>query len=139
MMFLLRITFWLSLVILLLPFGTDSGGGTTKASGLNAMQAFSAAGAAVSDLSQFCSRQPEACVAGTQAATVLGEKAQAAAGLMFDFLSKRNTGETAGASNMTSPIAEKSAASDSTAQNTLTPTDRAPAWRGPPSRTKQPA
>jgi len=138
MMFLLRITFWLSLVILLLPFGTESGSGASKASGVSAMQAFTAAGAAVSDLSQFCSRQPEACVAGSQAAVALGDKAQAAAGMVIDFLNKRNMAEPAGVTGAASTVAEKSPA-EPPAQNTLTPADRTPAWRGPQPRTNRPA
>lgn len=135
MMFLLRITFWLSLVILLLPFGTNAGSGDSKATGVSAFQAFTAAGAAVSDLSQFCSRQPEACVAGSQAVVALGDKAQVAAGMMLDFLNKRNAGESLGSN----AVAEKSPATDASAQNTLTPADRMPAWRGPQPRTNRPA
>ena len=138
MMFLLRITFWLSLVLLLIPFGTESGNGATKASGLNAMQAFSAASAAVSDLSQFCSRQPEACVAGSQAAVVIGEKAQTAAEMVFDFLNKRHAGESAGSHGAVSAVSAKSPMAESAAQNTLTPADRAPAWRGPQAKLRQP-
>jgi hypothetical protein len=137
MMFLLRITFWLSLVLLLIPFGTESGG-ASKASGPSALQAFSAASAAVSDLSQFCSRQPDACVAGSQAAVVIGEKAQTAAELIVDFLSKRHPGEAAGLRGAVSSVSDKSPAADSSAQNTLTPADRAPAWRGPQAKSRQP-
>jgi len=137
MMFLLRITFWLSLVILLIPFGTDSGSGATK--GLSAMQAFSAAGAAVSDLSQFCSRQPDACVAGSQAAVALGEKAQTAAEMVLDFLNKRQAGDTGSAHGGVSVVSEKLPTAETSTQNTLSPSDRAPAWRGPQGKPRQPA
>ena len=133
MLFLLRVAFWFSLVLLLLPFGT-SADSNSKTPAVSPFQAFSAASAAVSDLSQFCTRQPEACVTGSQAAVTIGDKAQAAAGMMLDFLSKRNEG---GASHNAVP-ATVDKSSEPVVQNTLTPADRAPAWRGPQPRPKHP-
>src|SRR5262245_52341970 len=57
MRFLLRTAFWLSVVILLLPGGSPERPGST--SDVGAGDAVSAAGAAVSDMRQFCVRQPD--------------------------------------------------------------------------------
>ena len=87
MMFLLRTTFWLSVVLLILPISTmqpKSGEGEIKT-----IEAVSAAGAAVSDMSQFCSRQADACAVGSQVLTHLGHKAQAAAKMIYDYVTEK--------------------------------------------------
>ena len=66
MFFLLRTAFWLSIVILLLPAPESM----KTESGVGAAQAVSAASATFSDMSQFCSRQPDACQIGSQARQV---------------------------------------------------------------------
>src|SRR2546430_454333 len=76
MMFLLRVAFWLSVVVILLPSGSQA---PASGSQVGAGEAMSAASAAVSDMRQFCGRQPEACTVGSQAAVVFGQKAQAGA------------------------------------------------------------
>src|SRR5260370_18267518 len=77
MFFLLRMAFWLGLVLVLLP--REKTPESDKLPQLGASEAVSAASAAVSDMSQFCKRQPAACEVGGQAATVIGQRAQAAA------------------------------------------------------------
>ena len=66
MKFLVRTAFWLTIVVLLLPR-------LGSAPQVSAGEAVSAAGAAVSDMRQFCARQPEACVVGSQALTSFGQ------------------------------------------------------------------
>ncbi len=56
---------------------------------VGATDAVVAAGAAVSDMSSFCDRQPEACVVGAQAAVAIGQRAQAGAKMVYDFVSER--------------------------------------------------
>ena len=73
MWFLLRMTFWLGLVLVLLP--RDKTPESGKLPQINASEAVQAATAAVSDMSQFCKRQPAACEVGGQAATVIGQRA----------------------------------------------------------------
>ena len=70
MLFLLRLAFWLGLVLVLLP--TDKTPDSEKLPQIGASEAVQAATAAVSDMSQFCKRQPAACEVGGQAATVIG-------------------------------------------------------------------
>ena len=74
MFFLLRMAFWLGLVLVLLP--REKTPESDKLPQLGASEAVSAASAAVSDMSQFCKRQPAACEVGGQAASVIGQRAQ---------------------------------------------------------------
>jgi hypothetical protein len=73
MWFLLRLTFWLGLVLVLLP--RDKTPESDKLPQVGASEAVQAATAAMSDMSQFCKRQPAACEVGGQAATVIGQRA----------------------------------------------------------------
>jgi len=141
MFFLLRISFWLGLVLILLPTGSSQ---QVPASEVGASNAISAASATVGDLRQFCTRQPDACTVGSQVATTLGYKAQAGAKMLYDFLTEQLAPKETGslASGNSSPFGKSvllKSASDKSAlgrasQNTLTPADLAPAWHAPPTR-----
>jgi len=74
MFFLLRMAFWLGLVLVLLP--RDKTPESEKLPQISVSDAVQAATAAVSDMGQFCKRQPQACEVGGQAATVIGARAQ---------------------------------------------------------------
>jgi hypothetical protein len=136
MFFLLRMTFWLGLVLILLPIGSaqrsPSGGE------VSATEAISAASATVGDLRGFCGRQPDACSVGAQMATAIGYRAQAGAKMLYEVLSEamapHDTGSIASNTSRNSSgskaALEKSAA-ERASQSTLTPADLAPAWRGP--------
>src|SRR5215471_7292556 len=73
MFFLLRMAFWLGLVLVLLP--REKTPESEKLPQIDASQAVQAVTAAVSDMGQFCKRQPQACEVGGQAATVIGARA----------------------------------------------------------------
>jgi hypothetical protein len=88
MFFLLRMAFWLGLVLVLLP--TDKTPDSDKGPQIGASDAISAATAAVSDMSQFCNRQPAACTVGGQAATVIGARAQSGAKKVYQFITDKN-------------------------------------------------
>ena len=87
MWFLLRMTFWLAFVLVLLPTG---GSQTAPKSHVSAGEAFSAARGAVTDFEHFCERQQEACVVGSRTAVTLGQRAQAGAKMLYEFLSERS-------------------------------------------------
>ncbi len=126
MMFLLRTTFWLSVVLLVLPISTMQPKSSEPQ--INTIEAVSAAGAAVSDVSQFCSRQADACAVGSQVLTHLGHKAQAAAKMLYEFVSEKVAADhTASVRPTSAPATTASVPS----QSTLTAKDMAPAWRGP--------
>src|ERR1700759_214845 len=97
MFFLLRMAFWLGLVLVLLP--RDKTPDAEKMPQLSASDAVQAATAAVSDMSQFCKRQPAACEVGGQAATVIGVRAQDGARKVYQSITDKKPAEAAKASS----------------------------------------
>ncbi|MFG1430219.1 DUF5330 domain-containing protein [Xanthobacter sp. V2C-8] len=117
MFFLLRMAFWISLVLLLLPLGLKG----TSGQDVSVFDAFGAVQAVVADARGFCARQPEACAVGGQMATHLAEKAQAGAKWISDTLAARES----------TPAAEPAAAgTQALSPQSLTPQDLAPGWGG---------
>jgi hypothetical protein len=123
MRFLFRMVFWLGLVLALLPsFAPSASPPATSQTEFSPLEAASAATATVSDMRQFCTRQPEACSVGSQALTVFGQRAQAGARIVYDFIA----GKIANGDGT-----EPSAKSTRPSQQTLSPADLSPAWRAP--------
>src|ERR1700751_2716383 len=87
MFFLLRLVFWLGLVLVLLPRGKTPE--SEKLPQISVSAAVQAATAAVSDMSQFCKRQPAACEVGGQAATVIGVRAQGGARKLYQIITDK--------------------------------------------------
>src|SRR6201988_1589971 len=87
MFFLLRLAFWLGLVLVLLP--REKTPESEKLPQIGASEAVSAATAAVSDMGQFCKRQPAACEVGGQAATVIGQRAQDGARQIYQIIKQK--------------------------------------------------
>jgi hypothetical protein len=117
MRFLLRMAFWLGVVLVLLPSASTQPPSKVQ---VGTVEAMSAARAAVGDLRSFCERQPEACSIGSQAAVAIGHRAQAGAKILYEFLNDHLGPQT--------PEAVGSTGKPS--QQTLTPPDLGPAWRG---------
>lgn len=139
MFFLLRMAFWLGLVLVLLPSASVQPNASRTEVG--ASEALSAASATVGDLRGFCSRQPDACTVGSQVATAIGYKAQAGAKMLYDFLSEALAPHETGSLTSGTPrgggsakATPEKASPERTSQSTLTPSDLAPAWRGPAPR-----
>ena len=145
MFFLLRMAFWLTVVLALLPTGSSQP--SAKGSQVDAGDAVVAAGAAVSDLSNFCDRQAEACVVGAQTALAIGQRAQAGAKMVYEFINERMAKSSTGSVPESKSADAKSAAKGPAAktvsvplpqprpsQGTLNATDLAPAWRSPAPR-----
>ena len=132
MRFLLRLAFWLGVIVILLPSG---GSQPTSNAQVSAIDAMSAAKATVGDMRQFCERQPEACTVGSQAALALGDRAKAGAKRLYEFFNEKLapnendavTTSTSAASRKTVPLPTARPP-----QQTLMPADLVPAWRGPP-------
>jgi hypothetical protein len=119
MFFLLRMTFWLGVVCVLLP----GSGGDSPAAKIDPASAVSAAGAAVSDMRGFCDRQPDACVVGGQVAVAIGHKAEAGARTIYELIStKLNEKQGADAPKKIQAATDK---------GTLTATDLTPVWHAP--------
>ena len=132
MFFLLRMAFWLSVVLVLLPSGgSQQHTATAPSAELGAMETISAASATVSDMRQFCTRQPEACAIGSQAAAAIGQRAQAGAKMVYDFISERAAPRETGSVTTRPRQVAAQAGPAARSQDTLTAADLAPAWRGP--------
>ena len=84
--------------------------------GVGAAKAVSAASATVSDMGQFCTRQPDACEVGSQALTQFGHKAQASAKWLYDFLTEKLGTNTASVARQPKAVPAEFDCS----QNTLT-------------------
>jgi Family of unknown function (DUF5330) len=158
MRFLLRMAFWLGVIAILLPRGASQPESSAQISATDAM---SAATATVGDMRQFCERQPEACTVGSQAAVAIEDRAKAGAKRLYEMFNERlsvNDNDriiTATAKSPKSvplpparpsqhapqirnaPQSTSEPPAQAASQNTLTPADLAPAWRGPPSRKEQ--
>jgi Family of unknown function (DUF5330) len=120
MFFLLRVAFWLSIVVVLLPGGSKD----PAAPAVSTFEAIGAAQAALKDARGFCSREPEACVVGSQALHVFGQKAQNGAKMLYEFLS----------SNSSESITKHDGPTGSTprpGRDTLTADDRELPWLTP--------
>jgi hypothetical protein len=128
MFFLLRMAFWLGLVLVLLP--TEKTPESEKLPQIGAGEAVSAASAAVSDMTRFCVRQPAACEVGSQAATVIGHRAQAGARKVYQMITEKKPDHT-GSIGGTGEVSSTQAPAD-----TLTPEDVEVDWRGPIAETR---
>jgi len=131
MFFLLRLVFWVGLVLVLLP--RDKAPESNKQPQLGASEAVSAATAAVSDMSQFCKRQPAACEVGGQAATVIGQRAQAGARKLYQIITDKRPPDHTGSIGVTASAGASLV--DAAPRDTLTTDDVQVEWRGasPPS------
>jgi hypothetical protein len=126
MFFLLRLAFWIGLVLVLLP--RDHTPDSDKMPQLKASEAVSAASAAVSDMGRFCKRQPTACDVGGQAATMIGQRAQAGARKLYQIITDKKSPDHTG-SIRTIEKAD-SAIADAAPRDTLTADDVKIEWRG---------
>ena len=71
--FIIRSAFWLSLVLLLVPFGAGAEG---DADTVGPVEAFIAARGAIGDISGMCERQPDVCEVGKSAIYTIGVRAR---------------------------------------------------------------
>lgn len=81
--FLIKSAFWLSLVLLVLPFGGTNGNGEPA---VGALETFFAARAVIDDVSGLCERRPEACEVGRSAFHTIGVRAREGARIAYDML-----------------------------------------------------
>ncbi len=150
-MFLLRLAFWLAIVLLILPMPRGAGdAASTDGAGteqqLSVFDALGMAQSAFSDVAHFCDRNPNTCMKGAQLAGTLKEKAKYGAELVYDYLSDEPGAEPgAGPDRLATPAGEPPApaATDDSASagdmlmplrraaDTLSGQDRQISWRGP--------
>ncbi|GKQ50035.1 DUF5330 domain-containing protein [Bradyrhizobium sp. Ce-3] len=123
MFFLLRMAFWLGLVLVLLP--RDKTPEADKAPQVSASDAVSAATATINDMGQFCKRQPSACEVGGQAATAIGQRATDGARKLYKIITDKKPPDHTGSIGTDSDPAD-------TSRDTLTADDQAIEFRLPP-------
>jgi Family of unknown function (DUF5330) len=135
MFFLLRLTFWLGLVLVLLP--REKTPESEKLPQIGASEAVNAATAAVSDMSQFCKRQPAACEVGGQAATAIGQRAAEGARKLYQMIIDKkapdHTSSIGGPGDAEATFANAAPHASEAPRDTLSPEDVALEWRVPPS------
>jgi len=124
MFFLLRMVFWLGLVLVLLP--REKTPESDNVPQIGASEAVSAATAAVSDMGQFCKRQPAACEVGGQAATVIGQRAQDGARKIYKIITDKKPDHTSSIDP-----ADDAEAAVALPADALTEDDKAIEWRLP--------
>jgi Family of unknown function (DUF5330) len=128
MFFLLRLTFWLGLVLVLLP--REKTPESEKLPQIGASEAVQAATAAMSDMGQFCKRQPAACEVGGQAASVIGVRAQEGARRLYQIITdKRAPDHTGSIGGLDEADPEPVGLAP---HDTLTQDDLVVEWRGLP-------
>jgi hypothetical protein len=125
MFFLLRLVFWIGLVLVLLP--REKTPESDKLPQLKTSEALSAATAAVSDMSQFCKRQPAACEVGGQAATVISHRAQQGARKLYQIITDKKSSEHTGSIGGV----ENADVAQAAPRDTLTPDDLQVEWQAP--------
>lgn len=81
--FLIKSAFWLSLVLLLIPFG---GQGSDGEENVGALDTFLAARAVVTDMANLCERRSDACEVGKSALNTIGVRAKEGARLAYGIL-----------------------------------------------------
>src|SRR5580698_8943318 len=129
MFFLFRLAFWLGLVLVLLP--RDTTPESEKLPQIGASEAVSAATAAVSDMGQFCKRQPAACEVGGQAATVLNQRAQGGARKLYQIITDKRSPDHTG--SIASVEDGDAAGAGAAPHDTLLPDDLVTEWHAPPA------
>jgi hypothetical protein len=131
MRFLLRVAFWLTIILALLPSG---GSKPPPKLNVSAIDAISAATATVTDVRSFCERQSDACTVGSRAAVAIGQRAQAGAKIVYEYLNEHLGSHGAGM-----PLNDASAKAlplpvPRPSQHTLSPPDLGSSpWRSPQS------
>jgi hypothetical protein len=119
--------FWLGLVLVLLP--REKTPESEKLPQIGASEAVQAATAAVSDMSQFCKRQPATCEVGGQAATVIGHRAEDGARKLYRIITDKRppdrTGSIGGVDDTDPSLM------NATSRDTLSPDDLTTEWRAP--------
>ena len=143
MLFLLRTAFWLTLVLVLIPLGSDHESTNNRTVDVDPVSAFLAAQATMSDIGGFCSRNPQACETGGNALSAIGSQARDGARIVYDFIdtkiAEKSPNETlvTGSTGPTPPTApERASAGQDTFIQIQTPGSQLETAGGPVPRPK---
>jgi hypothetical protein len=89
--FLIKSAFWLSLVLLVIPFGGNADGEPS----IGPIETFFAARAVVGDMAGLCERRPDACEVGRAAMHTISVRARESARIAYGALDERHDDENA--------------------------------------------
>ncbi len=141
MFFLMRTAFWLTLVLVLIPLGSDED--STPVETVNPVSAYLAAQATVSDIGSFCSRNPDACETGGEALSAIGSRARDGARIVYQFLDQQMANEpgqepivTGSTTTTSTKTQQQSAVATATAQPVFDALTRLDTEIGPVPRPK---
>ena len=90
MFFFMRMTFWFSLVLLMLPFGGGDG------NQVGPLKALMTVREAVGDIAGICERKPDVCQTGKSALHTIGVRAKASAKIAYEMLGEPDESITTG-------------------------------------------
>lgn len=96
--FLIRMAFWFSLVLLMLPLDPES------ENGLSPIKAFFAASEAIGDVAGICERKPHVCETGKEAMHTIGIRAKETARIAYDMMGEEEAVATPAAVETTGSI-----------------------------------
>lgn len=120
--FLIRIAFWFSLVLLLLPL--DLGSKDAEGNSVSPLQAFLAARDAVGDVAGICERQPGVCETGISAMHTIGVRAREGARIAYELLDQKfGEPDKATQTGSVPPAADPDAAAPAEPGQTAQPVD----------------
>jgi hypothetical protein len=111
--FLIRSAFWLSLVLLVIPF---PGFGGDEQEAVSPIETFFAARAIIGDMSELCEREPAACEVGANAFHTISVRAKESARIAYDILEEEPVAPEA------SLVAADMPATDALQTGTIAPT-----------------
>jgi hypothetical protein len=103
--FLIRMAFWFSLVLLVLPLDVGANGDS-----VNPIQAFFAAREAVDDVSGICERKPDVCEVGKAAMQTIGARARETARIAYEMFEENGQAKPTPPDEVGSLISSDSAA-----------------------------
>ncbi len=86
--FLIKVTFWLGLVLIMIPWGNSS---TAEGELVGPLQVLHAAGEVTRDLSGLCERKPETCDTGKAILRTVGIRAREGARMAYQALDQKLT------------------------------------------------
>lgn len=124
MLFLLRTAFWLTLVLVLIPLGSDQTSTPERTVDVDPVSAFLAAQATVSDIGGFCSRNPRACETGGNALSAIGSRARDGAAIVYQYFepeTRVQSTEDRLVTGSTSPAAAKASAAADNGYSAMIP------------------
>lgn len=96
MWFMIKGSFWFSLVLLALPFlDRDAERSSEAAAEINVSDSIGVVITAIEDIKQICERQPDVCEKGGQTIAALGVRAREGARVAYEFLDAKFADEAA--------------------------------------------